>query len=37
MPECDFNKVAEITYGTGVLLQICCPFLEHLFLKNSPG
>ena len=20
MPECDFNKVAEITHGTGVLL-----------------
>ena len=28
MPKCDFNK------SMGVLLQICCIFSEHLFLRT---
>ena len=31
MPKCDFNKSH---FGMDVLLQICCIFSEHLFLRT---
>ena len=37
MPKCDFYKVAlqhKITLWYGVLIQICCTFSEHLFLRT---
>ena len=36
MLKCDFNKVALLKshFGMGVLLQICCMFSEHLFLRT---
>ena len=40
MGKCNFNKVAKQAtllishFGMGVLLWICCIFLEHLFLKT---
>ena len=41
MSKCDFNKVAlqsnfiEMShFGMGVLVQICCIFSEHLFLRT---
>ena len=36
MPKRDFNKVAPL-FGMGVLLQICCIFSEHLFLRKPLG
>ena len=38
--KCDFNKIAEQLllkshFGMGVLLQICCIFPEHLFLRTA--
>ena len=40
MPKCDSNKVSKRTllklhFGMGVLLQICCEFSQHLFLRTS--
>ena len=37
--KCDFNKVALATllkshFAMGVLLKICCMFLEHLFIRT---
>ena len=32
MPKCDFKW----HFGMGVLLQICCIFSEHLFLRTPP-
>ena len=38
MLKCDFNKVAATLlkshFGMGALLEICCIFPEHLFLRT---
>ena len=36
MPKCDFNKATLLKshFSMGVLLQICCIFSEHLFLRT---
>ena len=37
MAKRDFNKVAlqlKLHFGMGFLLEICCIFSEHLFLKT---
>ena len=34
MPKCDFKAtLLKSRFGTGILLQICCIFSEHLFLR----